>query len=218
MAQYKKRTVRVRPLLHLVGKARVKRITNKNTFYPRYETGTFQAFTEHGHTLFESLPKKLVFGKKKNFVICPTTQSLEGHASIAMNTATPQKGITGRVGQIALGFTKNKVYIEAIQGKPNAQAVGDQARQAVGMHWPNKLIQIVEEEAKKHDFTESRIRAPESLYSYHHPSSKIFEGATTFLEKRRILAEHRAQMRALYETVAEKMGYKRRGLVYIKKL
>lgn len=217
MSQYK-RKIKVRPILHLVGKTRVKIITDKQAFYPRYETGTFQAFSEHGHMLFESLPKRLIFGKKKNFIIRPTTQSLEGHASIALDTATPQKGITGRIGQISLGFTKNKIYIEAIQGKPNTQSLGDQARTAIGMHWPNKLIKIVEDAAKTQGFTEIRIRVPESLYSYHHPSTKIFEEATTFLEKRKVLAEHRAQMRALYETVAEKMGYKRRGLVYIKKL
>jgi len=218
MAQYKKRTVRVRPLLHLVGKARVKRITNQNTFYPRYKTGNYESFQAHGRTLFENLPKELVFGKKQTFVIRPTKQCVEGHASIALETTNRKKEIDGRVGQIALGFTKDKVYIEAIQGIPNTQSQGDQARTVVGMHWPNKLIQIVEEEAKKQEFGEIRIRAPESLYSYHHPSTKIFEGATTFLEKRKALAKHRAQMRALYETVAEKMGYTRRGVVYIKKL
>jgi len=211
-----KKKVKVRPFLHILGKINRAIMAPSIGIYPRYSTGKYDAYKKYGEKLFEALPKKLFLGKRKKFYLTATNGAHEGWGAIYLRETSDTTRTT--IGHISLGYSKNAVYIESVQGGFGKRKEQDQARQAIGEHWPNYLITLVEEEAKKQGFREIKIRVPESLYAYHHPSSAIYAPNSTPKEKRETLTEHRTQMRTLYDTVATSLGYTRRGLVYIKKI
>jgi hypothetical protein len=211
-----KKKIGRRPILHILGKiSRAIRAPNVG-IYPRYATGRYDAYEKYGKSFFSSLPKHEYIGKKKKFYLTTTNDSHEGFGAVYIRSTTDAGAAS--VGHISLGYSKNILYIEAIQGGYGKRKEQDQVRQLLNEHWPNYLVTLAEKEAKKQGFKQVRIRVPESLYAYHYPSSAIYTPNASASEKRKTLIEHRTQMRTLYDTVATSMGYTRRGLVYIKKL
>jgi hypothetical protein len=211
-----KKKVGTRPILHLLGKVSRAIRAPSVGIYPRYRTGKYEAYEKYGKALFSALPKHEYIEKKKKFYLTTTNDSHEGFGAIYIRSTTDAGAAS--VGHISLGYSKNILYIEAIQGGYGKRKEQDQVRQVIGEHWPNYLVGLAEREAKKQGFKQVRIRVPESLYAYHHPSSAIYTPNSSASERRKTLVEHRTQMRTLYDTVATSMCYTRRGLVYIKKI
>lgn len=123
--------------------------------------------------------------------------------------------------QIGLGFTRESVVIEAIQGESvslyNRVVVTkmlrgkhggkrefdvfrnkflEEFREKTGVPWANFLLREIEKAAKKGGYKKIRIRRPETLYWYKKTTRKNKEKA-------------REEMRKFYYTVARKEGYRK---------
>jgi hypothetical protein len=116
---------------------------------------------------------------------------------------------------VGLGFKRNAVIIEAMSGEQRVRKILNQfTRDNSGEHAFNFLIRLVEEHAKKNGFSKVMIRLPETLYYYKTPYTTL-SGPVKEVEK---IEKIRNQMRKLYGTVAEAMGYERKRRFFVKKL
>jgi hypothetical protein len=114
------------------------------------------------------------------------------------------------IAHVKLGFESKAVIVEAMQGDKGRQPEFERFREMHGKPWANYLIEKLEEHAKKTGFKKVKIRVPESLYYYHYK-----EVDSKVKKKDREVQE---EMEALYNSVAEAMGYRRKGNFFVKEL
>ncbi len=108
--------------------------------------------------------------------------------------------------QVALakmGFTKNRVVIESIQGAAGKLQTAH-LNELLNEPWPNAMIRMVEEHARKHGFKKIILREPNNMYWYrnpftgHEPSSAMHEEKADKI---------RMQIKGFYAQVAKKNGF-----------
>lgn len=133
-----------------------------------------------------------------------------------------------------IGFEEKAVVIESMQGEEGKQANLDRFRQATGKPALNYLIGLVEKQAKRCGFAQTKISVAENLFYFRFPeilgdypsnelrdyyssmqSGELWEFGGKIGAK---VKEIRARMTRLYGTVAEKMGYEREGDYFVKNI
>lgn len=138
-----------------------------------------------------------------------------------------ESGIAYGIGQIAneedpitiiaslkLGFEKQAVVIESIQGNREAKEKIVELNRALREPWANYLLRCVEEDARRAGYTQIKIRKPETLYYYNNPvlwTAEIhdYEKEAEKIQKR---------MREMYGLIAKKMGYRKELDFFVKDL
>ena len=111
------------------------------------------------------------------------------------------------IARIKIGFTKNSVIIEEMQGTKSTQPEVERFMEMHGKPAINYTIGLIEEHAKKHGFKAIKIRVPESLHYY-----QLHRGTGAANTK------IRQNMKTLYNSVARAMGYRRKGGFFVKSL
>lgn len=175
---------------------------------------------EMAKKFFGNFPETVLKGKKgMEFVIGATTTSYESHRGISLQLREcGKKEAKTKLAAIKIGFDGKAVIVEAMQGREAAKRSSMKGNETVqqwverfremhGKHWPNALLEKLEQYAKKQGFSEVRIRVPESLYFYHHPYVESWAKQDIQL-----------QMESLYRKAAKSAGYKRKGFFYVKKI
>ncbi len=176
-----------------------------------YNTGRRSAMEKFGKAFTKGFPERKFKGTNDaNFVVDLTRSSYESHLAISLMTSV--EGAKLPTTQAKLGFEENAVVIEAMQGNKGMKAELDRFRQSKDnpqrMPGPNFLVAVIEARAKEKGFKQVKIRVPESLHYYHHP---VGEAALN-------PKEHRLRMEALYGRVAKAMGYRKKGMFFVKTL
>lgn len=198
------------PLRFIFGKTKAYLLTKKTnqSNLGKYPSARGEAYEKYGRKFMNEIFLKRIHGKKETFVVKEVPFTVESVNSIAILSVQKTKPwLSGKIGWVGLGFSPNAVIVEVIQGRRDTLAEQDRFRQhpSIHMHWPNYILGVVEERAKALGFKRVKIRAPESLYSYHFSAYGSMPGV-------------RKEMNILYSTVAKAMGYKRRGMFYVKNL
>ena len=163
---------------------------------------------------WDSFPKSHVkLSTEKLLLISNTTTLHESFLSISIGCPSVFK----RHAEIKIGLDKerNALIIEAIQGRRGAISDLKRFEKAVGKPWPNHLMELIEKHARKNFFKTIEIRVPESLYYYHKPMAGTVH---TKEERKEKIKQIRKRMRIMYNGVADALGYKRKGVFFVKEL
>ncbi|GEM_PF-2337848 len=172
-------------------------------------------------------PIELKAKKGKKFVIAKTEADLESPVAIALleipanadfSKMDPINARYSAIAKLALGFKKNAVIIEIIQGGRHQVSL-ERFREMHGAPWANFILRQVEKHAARSGFRAVQIRTPESQVYYHNPEFyphwKIISEPSR-KEIRGKIAELQQRMRNLYYGVANAEGYKRKGIFFVK--
>ena len=176
----------------------------------RYDTARKKAMEEFGKRFTDQFPTKRLKGPKgTNFIVGLSKSKYESLLSVAITTNV--SGVRLPTAEAKLGFEKEAVVIEALQGNKGMKAELERFRQSKDnpqrMPGLNFLVATIEARAKEKGFKEIKIRVPESLHYYYFPA-----GEASITPK-----ENRRRMETIYERVAKTMGYKRKGLFFVKR-
>ncbi len=148
--------------------------------------------------------ENLTLSKRKNhFGVEVQTQGLR--AVEAKNTIVlmdlskkDKKTVLARIG---LGFDKEAIIIEVVQGRKKGEEERNAFKSLVQKNWTTFMIEKIEENAKKCGFKEIKIRRPETLTAYQLQTPQI-----------------KRQIRILYYSIAKSMNFRKRGPYFIKNL
>ena len=211
---FQRKKVRVNGLVQVYRSARGGLKCAANWADVRYETASLEAFHQFGKAFFDTLPSVKISRKKNKFEISKIDNASH-EASVRLRIVGLNRFQRERIyyddalAWASLGFEREAVIVEAIQGQVNGKAKLEVFSSIFGKHWSKALLDIVEENAKKHGFKSVKIRIPESLAYYWNPV-----GVTGI----KTIAKIRRDMRNHYNGLASALGYKRKGIFYIKKL
>jgi hypothetical protein len=183
-------------------------LTGRRFSEHRYETAKNHAKGKAGLFL-QTFPKTRIKGKKRRvFVVTPFWGDCEAVRSIALaikgcaKKPLAEKTLTNKIiAEAKIGFTENAVIVECLQGRSGQQEWLERFRQVHGKPWANYLLAQIESHAKKCGFATVKIRIPESLRAYWTHEKTI-----------------RQRIEALHNNAANAMGYKRKGLYFVKEL
>jgi len=178
---------------------------------------TGPSMVRFGKLFLTTFPVTKMSGKKRtHFTVTTFPSNYESPVSVGI-AAIKGKGAPAErlknlvVAEALLTFERNAVVI-CLHGRRRAQPELERFRLAAGMPWAEFLVQKVEAHARACGFRQARIVVPETMHYYQTPFA---EGRHATLEERRKI---RANMKALYEGVADSMGYKKEGLFFVKRL
>jgi hypothetical protein len=162
--------------------------------------------------------KKITSRSGRPFQIAQARDGYESNLALAIFTGNSSKILEDKIASISIGFDKthNALIIEAMQ--THANEAREYKKYLNEFHRTTKrqaidyLLTQMEELSKLNGYREIRIRRPETLYYYHRPASKTGQAYGAEID---II---RTQMRKLYDTIAQKHGYKKEEYYYTKKL
>jgi hypothetical protein len=180
----------------------------RNQSMAKYSTASSKAYLTHGRNFFGVFSTVKIQGRKEIYTISSTPFVIESPHGLELTySSTRGNKKSGSLGKVGLGFTKDALIIEVIQGKKGTSPEQDRFRQTpkVNTHWANYLLTLIEKQARELGFSEMKIRVPESLYSYHFSSAS---------DMKRV----RKEMDAFYYTLATACGFKQKGLFFVKSL
>ena len=157
-------------LRNLIGKTQMRLFTtSRELSYVRHRSGTIRRIKDFGKNFAKTFKTQDIIGKN-HFQVEIRRKGHESSLTISINKLSKVKNDNG-IGHLCLGFGKNTVFIESIQGKYNRKSKLNDFRRAVkGKPWQNYLLEEVEKHSRELGFTKIKIRAPETLYYYHHPA------------------------------------------------
>ena len=166
--------------------------------------------TKRAADFWDSLEKRSIGGEQgRGFEIARTRPGFEVQQGIGIFS----EGTPGTIMNVGFGF-KGRTIIMIPQGKKPDINEPRKVRQllgrfqtATGKYPANYLVEAIEEHARRHGFKTAKIPIPESLYHYQNPYAKPEE-----------IPKIQERMRKMYAAIASAMGYRERGLYYVKKL
>jgi len=151
-----------------------------------------------------------------------------------LKAAAEGEGWYANIAELNLGFEKNAVIIESMQGAGGKQAALDRLRQATGKPVINSMVELVEKHAKKCGFKQVKISRPENLFYYRFPEilgpypdgemrryiSKWGTGRLMDFDGKigKKVREIREGMQRAYGAVAKSCGYRIGGNYFVKDL
>ncbi|MBI4043892.1 MAG: hypothetical protein HY393_03755 [Candidatus Diapherotrites archaeon] len=182
-----------------------------------FKTAAGEALLSHGKPFIETFAlHPLAYGKWEVGIGRSTYESSVGvgiYPGRSTEEPIPVRRDSALV-QAKLGFERKAVIIEALQGKRGNVKDVQRMNAALGMPWPNYLLQETEKHARACGFKKVKIRKPETLYYYKHPAVPVKTGEAPGPVIERV----QARMRALYEKAAQAMGYHEEPGFYVKNL
>lgn len=167
-----------------------------------------RAILKHGKPFIETFPAEKIPGPK-GAVFQIAVRATEGsHHPIELRLEHILKHRHGEsVGSLMLGFTRDSIIVDGIQGKKGKLEHMHAFNTAVQQTWADALFQRLEAHAKACGFKSIKILRPEYAYYYHFTG----EGKPKSPE----IQEH---MRDLYYTIARHLKYTKEGKYLVKKV
>ncbi|MDD3083717.1 MAG: hypothetical protein PHP82_01715 [Candidatus ainarchaeum sp.] len=187
-----------------------------STLLGQYNSGREKNYYLYGKKFSESFPEKIIVFNKNKYKISCVNSLFEGQKEIQLEQFFDKK-TSIKTARLCIGFEKNTLVIESIQGTRGLNTHLNKFRRiedkksgkTKGEHAFNFLLQQIESHAKKQGFKEVKIRVPESLYSYWFPNLE-----KVGLNQKQI----QTKMKILYEKVATSCKYVRKGNFFVKKI
>jgi hypothetical protein len=158
--------------------------------------------------------------KRRKFCVSVIASRFESPVSVAVwlrdTIKKPEKTkfLPEALAEARLSFEKNAVIVTALQGKRSKKNWLDRFKSITKYSWAEYLIERIEEHAKRNGFDKIKIVVPETLPYYKEPYIPLTVG----LYKGTTPEKIRASMKRLYDGVAKKMGYTKKGDYFIKEL
>jgi hypothetical protein len=151
-------------------------------YYWGYKTGRAKAVINYGPHFREK------FGKRplgNGFFI---EANGRGHEAINALQIFDENGKKDKpIGLACIGFGKNTLYIESIQGGFAESVTLKKLRRVLkGKAWQVLLIELAEEMARELGFKKIKIRAPELNYYYHKPFMMLEPANLSALKKHQL--------------------------------
>jgi len=176
--------------------------------YPRrtrYRTGSETSAQKFGKSFIETFKLVPLQGQRgRKFTIAGGKMCSEAATTISLKTEDRKS--SRQIATVGIGFEKDAVIIEMVQGGLRSQSDLDRFRALQGKPWANDLIERIENHAKERGFRQVKIRVPESLYYYHYPA---------FATKAEAV-EIRERMEKFYSSFADAMEYERKTRFFVK--
>lgn len=120
-------------------------------------------------------------------------------------------------GMIKLGFEKDTVIVEAMQGMPNSIRQIDKINRFLQQPWANFIISVIEKHAKKKGYKQVKIRKAETLHYFQKPYIKNKHSLST-IKYQVAVNRVQAQMKKRYHETALTLGYREEKYYYVKDL
>ena len=180
--------------------------------YIQHKTASKFAILLYGKTFVETFPAHPI--PKSPYDVAVGIASFESGLCIGIYPRVSKLQsiqLTNPIAQIKLGFSRDAVVIEAIQGKKGMAKLIMQVNKDVGEPWPNYLLKEVETHARACGFKRIRIRRPEKMHYYKLPAFPDFNDPTQVEKLRR-------RMRQLYSKAAEARGFTTEKDFFVKNL
>lgn len=117
------------------------------------------------------------------------------------------------IGEARIGFDREGVVVEAIQGMNGVKMELDEVKKKTGQSWTVNAVRAIEETAKEIGMRTVKIRLPETLYYYRRPV--VSESPMSIHEVQEAI---RARMRATYRSTARELGYREKKRFFVKYL
>lgn len=175
-----------------------------------HETAKPKSLQRHGTVFIHTFPAAEVHAKKSTIKTILGTATME--SAIELNILEMKgKNISAKA-RAAIGFEKNAVVVESIQGlKPKPEM--NQLRRDLKTPWPNHLLHQIEAHARRCGFRYVKIRLPETLSYYKKPlqfstveiGGEVIEYYDNASPQQ--AEEIRKSMRLLYAQIAGANGY-----------
>ncbi|MFA5763716.1 MAG: hypothetical protein WC915_02800 [archaeon] len=181
------------------------------TKFGRYKTASDNNYYKYSRGIFDNF-KNIHLGVARGVEFVVSKKVSTGESGVAF-TLNDQIEIKGRktplleLEKICVGFTKDSLIIESMQGVNGRKTNARDYRKKFGFSLTT-LISVIEGQAKSHGFSKIKIRIPESLYSYWYPAARTPEE----------IPQIRERITKLYEKVAQTLGYERRGNFFVKSI
>jgi hypothetical protein len=118
--------------------------------------------------------------------------------------------------QLKLGFEKDSVVVEAINGLVEDPTTMRRLNEMLGEPWPNCGLRIIEERARKLGFRSVVIRDPRTNYWYETPYEWSIEYGHTVISDPIRKKQIQDRMKQFYALIAKKNGYRRIEGNYVK--
>ncbi len=167
----------------------------------QYQTARNESH-EKGKRFLKTFKKFEIRKRKNNFVVEAKTQgtcAIESKNTIVLIDRSKRKpSVLARIG---IGFEKEAIILEVIQGRKKGEEERNAFRSLTKSNWPNFMINQIEQHARECGFKEIKIRRPETLHAYQLQGPEI-----------------QKQIRTLYYSIAEKMGFEKKWPYFEKKL
>lgn len=183
--------------------------------YTTSERKPVSRFLRHGKPFLGAF-KTIPFGA---FEIKPFRTHYESPVGIAITNPaiSPNSGFH-QSGIIRIGFEKNTVTIEAINGTYGCKNQLDAFSKTAGMPWAQFLIRKIEATARRQGYHYLKFRDPQTMYYYKQPEMPAHR--ITPAEKEQTKKEIQARMNRLYSSVRKKIGgfTQREGDYWVKEL
>lgn len=169
---------------------------------------------KHGTVFLASFPERVIRGTRgKRFVLRISETS--GSSPVSVSLSVRSKAIRFKeLADFKLGFEKDAVVVEDIQGKPsyrggpNVKSLLDSFHFSTKIHWADFMADAIEEHAAKVGFRKVKIIIPEMHHSFLNPLASSPEQVFRI----------RQSMRLLYRQLAESRGYRQEGSWLVKSL
>mgnify|MGYP001610347985 CR=1 FL=1 len=125
-----------------------------------FETASLKNIKNFGNVFLGSFPARTIQQEVRLQI-----SSAEHESPIAASLSFLHNG-TKYIFREKLGFEKDAVVVEGIQGPLNAEIAADILNSKLGVHWPNFLLHEIELHAKGLGFLAVKIRVPKQGYNF----------------------------------------------------
>lgn len=173
----------------------------------RYNTASGENIEKFGKRFFNVIMNERI-PRTFKYEIDRTTSWCESPNAIQI------RGPTGMIAHAKLGFTKDSIIIEALQGEKGKKEELIEFTKKTGKQAFNYLLERIEHTARCAEKKYVKIRVPESLYWYW--NSKKYARVEGIGRKE--IKELRKRMETLYSSISKNSGYKRTARFFVKEL
>lgn len=148
-------------------RAEINPVTHNQSVFPERAETIGRRFIETFP--FERIRKE---GVDYNLGIAPGHGESFLSVDISRGSGYPNNRYYDPYGQARIGFEKGIVTIETFAGKMDKRTM-DAISKGLGKPWPQFLLHVIEEHARRCGFKQVLIRNPVNNYWYHHPYKHI---------------------------------------------
>ncbi|GEM_PF-2696350 len=142
-----------------------------SALYP-FPTGKPKNIIKFGGKFLGNLRIPIRAGKNRIFEINLLPADHESHLSLGIYPLNERHTQF----EIKLGFSKDIVFVEAIQGPRKAREIANAMTKDLGTNWSNYLLEMIEQHAKKSGYQKVCIRDPrKSQFFWHLDENKLME-------------------------------------------
>ncbi len=116
-------------------------------------------------------------------------------------------------GKAKIGFAKDAVVIESIQGFPGSAM--EDLNAALKQPWANLLIQTIEKNARANGYKKIYLANPENMHWFHNPATGFEQGSAQHED---VVDFIQKNMKNFYGRIAKANGFKKEARYFVKEI